>query len=183
MKKILDLKRKDGEMIKGEIRELDSSYIEKIMEIQEVILNGLEDKQLYAPTEREEFLEYFNMCGKLIGCLTKEDGLVAMGVYVKKGFEEGNYGYDLDIEGDDLLKVGQIESTIVREDYRGNKLQKIMCEMLEEIGGEDGTTIMTATASPFNEFSVNTFKNLGYKICKEKIKYGGYKRYVLMKEL
>lgn len=183
MERILELKRNDGQIIEGVIKELDSSYIDEIMEIQEAVLDGLEDRQLFVLTEREELLEYFNMVGKIIGCFTEEDGLIALGVYIKKAYDEGNYGYDLDIIGEDLLKVGQIESTVVRKEYRGNRLQKIMCEILEEIGKETGTTIMTATASPVNEFSVNTFINLGYKICKEKIKYGGYRRYVLMKEL
>lgn len=183
MDKILKLNRKDGEVIEGTLKELDYSHIDKIMELQQVILDGLEDVQLYAPTEKEEFIEYIEKGGKIIGCITPDNDLIAMGVYMKKGYDAGNYGHDMDIKGEELLKVGQIESTIVTKEFRGNGLQRILCEVLEKIGEENGTPIMTATASPYNEFSVNTFKKLGYEIVKEKIKYGGMKRYVLVKRL
>ena len=112
-----------------------------------------------------------------------DDEIIAMGVYAKKGYDKGNYGYDIELKGEELLNVGQIESTVVREEYRGNKLQRIICEELEKIAIENNTKIVCATASPYNEFSVNTFKSLGYEIKKDKIKYGGLRRYVLVKEL
>ena len=183
MNKILKLKRKDGEIINAKLKNLDVNYIDKIMELQTIILEGLDDKRLYAATEREEFINYMNSFGKIVGYVTEEDDLIAMGVYAQKGYNQGNYGYDIDLEGEALLKVGQIESTVVREEYRGNRLQKIICEILEDIAKEEGNSILCATASPYNEFSVNTFKNLGYEIRRDKIKYGGLRRYVLVKEL
>ena len=125
-----------------------------------------------------------NACnGKIIGCLTNEDELIAMGVYAKKGYDESNYAYDIGLNGEEVFKVAQIESTIVKSEYRGNKLQRLICEELEKIARKDNIEILTATASPYNEFSVNTFMNLGYEIKKDKLKYGGLRRYVLVKEL
>ena len=132
---------------------------------------------------KEEFEEYINCNGKIIGCLTNEDELIAMGVYAKKGYDESNYAYDIGLNGEEVLKVAQIESTIVKSEYRGNKLQRLICEELEKIARKDNIEILTATASPYNEFSVNTFMNLGYEIKKDKLKYGGLRRYVLVKEL
>ena len=60
---------------------------------------------------------------------------------------------------------------------------KLFCEELEKIARKDNIEILSATASPYNEFSVNTFMNLGYEIKKDKLKYGGLRRYVLVKEL
>ena len=77
-------------------------------------------------SKQEEFEEYINCNGKIIGCLTNEDELIAMGVYAKKGYDESNYAYDIGLNGEEVLKVAQIESTIVKSEYRGNKLQK-MC--------------------------------------------------------
>ncbi|MBB6622836.1 GNAT family N-acetyltransferase [Clostridium gasigenes] len=183
MNKILKLKRKDGKIINVQLKNLDITYIDKIMEIQNIILEDLKDKRLYAATDKEEFIDYINIFGKIIGYITEEDELIAMGVYAKKGYAKGNYGYDIELEGEELLKVGQIESTVVREEYRGNRLQKIICETLEEIAREEGDSVICATASPYNEFSVNTFKKLGYEIKKDKIKYGGLRRYILVKKL
>ena len=172
MRKILKLKRKDGQLVEAKMKELNLDYIDKIMELQKIIIDGLENKELYADTE-----------GKIIGYVTEDDEIIAMGVYAKKGYDKGNYGYDIELKGEELLNVGQIESTVVREEYRGNKLQRIICEELEKIAIENNTKIVCATASPYNEFSVNTFKSLGYEIKKDKIKYGGLRRYVLVKEL
>ena len=58
-----------------------------------------------------------------------------------------------------------------------------MCLKLEEIGKNKGSKIMMATASPYNPYSVNTFKSLGYEIVKDKIKYSGLRRYVFMKNI
>lgn len=183
MSKTLELKRKDGKMVNVNLKKLDATYIEKIMELQNIILDGLVNKELYASTEKEEFLNYINTSGEILGYVTEDDILVAMGVYVKKGYGRGNYGYDIDVKGEELLKVGQIESTVVREEFRGNRLQKIICEALEEIAKEKGDMMLCSTASPYNEFSVRTFEKLGYEIKKEKLKYGGLRRYVLAKNI
>lgn len=181
MNNILNLKRKDGIEVKVELKVLNISYLDKIMELQKIIIDGLENKELYADTEREEFEEYIKKNGKILGCVTEDDELIAMGVYAKRGYDKSNYGYDIGLENEELLKIGQIESTVVKEEYRGNKLQKIICEELEKIAVKEDTKILCATASPYNEFSVNTFKSLGYEIKKDKLKYGGLRRYVLAK--
>lgn len=183
MDRIINLKKKNGEKVKGTFKKLDDTYIEDIMKFQEEILEGLEDKQLYAPTDRKEFFNYYKKTSFIIGCFTEKEEFVAMAVYIKNDYDEENYGYDIGLKGEELLKVGQIESTLVREDYRGNGLQKIMCEILEGEGRKTGVTIMMATASPYNKYSLNTFKNLGYEVVKEKIKYGGYKRFILRKNM
>lgn len=179
----LRLKRKDEVEVKAELKELTISYLDKIMELQKIIIDGLENKELYADTEREEFEEYIKKNGKILGCVTEDDELIAMGVYAKKGYDKSNYGYDIVLDNEELLKVGQIESTVVKEAYRGNKLQKIICEELEKIAVKEDTKILCATASPYNEFSVNTFKSLGYEIKQDKLKYGGLRRYVLAKRV
>ncbi len=179
----LRLKRKDEVEVKAELKELTISYLDKIMELQKIIIDGLENKELYADTEREEFEEYIKKNGKILGCVTEDDELIAMGVYAKKGYDKSNYGYDIGLDNEELLKVGQIESTVVKEEYRGNKLQKIICEELEKIAVKEDTKILCATASPYNEFSVNTFKSLGYEIKQDKLKYGGLRRYVLAKRV
>ena len=181
MERIEIVKRKDGITEEVKFKTLGLEYLDKIMELQEIIINALPDKQLYASSGVEEFKNYIEGKGEIIGCVTKDDKLIAMGVYAKLGLEKSNYGYDIGLKDDELLKVGQIESTIVLPEYRGNKLQKKICEILEEIGKNNGTPIMMATASPYNQFSLKTFLDLGYEIVKEKLKYGGLKRCILKK--
>ena len=87
------------------------------------------------------------------------------------------------LEGETLLNVAQVESTVVRSDYRGNGLQRVLCEKIENIAKDESVKLLTSTASPYNKYSVSTFRKLGYEIKKDKIKYGGLRRYVLAKEL
>ena len=183
MEELLKLKNKNGNIKNIKYKTLDLSYIDKIMELQDIIIEDLEDKQLYAPTDREEFIDCIVSKGKILGYLDENDDLIAMGVYVKKGYSEGNYGYDLGLKGEDLLNVAQVESTVVRSDYRGNGLQKKLCEKIEEIARKENVKLLASTASPYNKYSVNTFEKLGYKVKKDKLKYGGLRRYVLAKEL
>ena len=183
MEEILKLKNKSGNITKVKYKILDLSYIDEIIKLQEDIINGLEDKQLYAPTEKEEFINYLKNGAKIIGYIDEKDNLIAMAVYIKKGYEKSNYGYDLGLEGEVLLNVAQVESTVVRSDYRRNGLQRILCKKIEDIAKQDSIKILASTASPYNKYSVNTFEKLGYEIKKEKIKYGGLRRYVLAKEL
>lgn len=182
MKKIT-LNRKNGKLVNGELRILNESHIDQIMKLQKEIIDGLEIRELYADSSKESFEECIKGEGKIVGCFTEEDGLVAMGVYAVYGYDEENYGYDLGLKGEELLKVGQIESTIVKKEYRGNKLQNIICNIIEEFAKEDNMKIIGATVSPINKYSLNTFVNNGYTIEDEKIKYGGYRRYILKKEI
>ena len=50
---ILKITRKDGVEVEVELKELDLSYLDKIMDLQKIIIDGLENKELYADTERE----------------------------------------------------------------------------------------------------------------------------------
>lgn len=179
----LILKKKDGSNIKAELKELDLSYINKIMKLQHEIYEGIADKDFYFCSKQEEFESVISEKGRILGCIAAENNeLIAIGVYVQYGFEEQNYGYDIKIQGEDLLKVGQVEAMLVSEKYRGNRLQKIICTQLEKSVKEENIKYICATVAPDNKYSLNTFKELGYKIIVEKLKYGGLKRYVLMKE-
>ena len=180
----IELNKKNGEKVIGRFEVLNLEHIDKIMELQKVVIEALDDKQLYAPSEKEEFAEYIRDIGKVVGVVEEESNeLIAMGVYGKLGLKENNYGHDLEIKGDKLLEVGQIESTVVAPDYRGNALQKKICSILEEISRENNDSLLCATVSPYNKYSLNSFLDLGYEIKKEKLKYGVLKRYVVAKQL
>lgn len=183
MNRTLKAIRKDGVAVELTLKTLVLDDIDKILALQNEVLEMLEDKHLYVPSDREEIERNMTMGGIHLGYMTPEDELVAVAIYLKRGYDLHNYGYDLGLEGDDLLKVGQVDTVLVQADYRGNKLQYIMCELLEEVAKEQDTPIMCATASPDNTFSVNNFLKLGYEIKVDKLKYGGLRRYVLVKQL
>ena len=134
MGEILEIKRKDGAILQGQFKLLEEKDIKDIMRLQKIVIDALEDKQLFAPSEEDEFLLYIKELGNVIGCYESESNeLIAMGVYGKLGHRENNYGYDLEMDKEELLSVGQIESTVVSPEYRGNSLQKKICLELERI--------------------------------------------------
>lgn len=184
MIKNIILKKKDGSSVNATIKFLNINYIEKMLELDEKIYKGLENKDFYVCSTKDDFLNSFEKIGKVVGCVIPEtDELIAMGVYSAYGYDNHNYGYDFNINGEELLKIGQIESTVVDPEYRGNGLQMMICGILEDIAKENGNTMISATAAPDNKYSVNTFIKLGYEIMADKIKYGGLRRYVLMKKI
>lgn len=183
MNQSIQVKRKDGELVKLTLKRLTFEDIDQIMVLQDEIVEGLEDKQLYVPSDREEIQSHFGTEGVLLGYVTEENELAALAIYLKRGYSPSNYGYDVGLEGEELLKVGQVDTVLVKADYRGNNLQYRMCSLLEEIAKEKQTPILCATASPYNTFSVNNFLKLGYEVKKDKLKYGGLRRYILMKSL
>lgn len=180
------IKITNREMNKEEVatlRIVKKEELSKVMKLQEKIMEWLENKDLYAQPAEEEFVESIEGKGDIIGCFNEEDELIAMGVYCLHGMGKENYGYDIDLEGEDLLKVAQIEATVVHKDYRGNKLQNIICEEIEALAINDHMEILMATASPDNPHSLNTFLNNGFEVKKEKLKYGGLKRAILEKNI
>lgn len=182
MKKNIEIKNSSGKNIKALIMTLSNEHIDKILKLQDDIFNMLEDKSLFAKTQKEEFEDMINKNGELIGIVTEENNLIAFGAMVKPELEEFNLGYDLNFEDEKLVKIAHMESTVVHPNYRGNKLQKIICENLEKVAKDKNCSIFCATVSPNNEFSLNTLLSLNYKIAIEKEKYGGLKRYIVIKE-
>jgi ribosomal protein S18 acetylase RimI-like enzyme len=183
MREILRVKTKSNKDEELKLKELDLSYLDEIMELQSTIVKGIENNEWYCAVSKEEFKSYFSEGKKVLGYLNEKNELVALGIYIKNGYDKENYGYDIGLEGEDLLEVAQIEVTIVLDEYRGNKLQRILCENIEEIAKKDNMKILAATASPYNIYSVKNFEDLGYHIEKDKIKYGGMRRYVLVKRI
>lgn len=178
------IKKKGEDCVSAVIKCLDMNYLDKILELEKSIYDDLEDKNYYSCSSRKDYSEIILKKGKVIGCVVKEsDELVAMGVYASHGDDEHNYGYDLNVKGEDLLRVGQIESTVVSPEYRGNGLQNIICDILEGLSKQNCDKMIAATVYPENTYSLNTFKKRGYKVMADKLKYGGLRRYVMMKEI
>lgn len=176
-------KRKEGLEVTLTLKKLDKSYIEPIIQLQEEILAGIDNPEIFVPTSEEEFHKRFEEDATFLGYVTEENELVALIIFLKLGYDPDNYGYDLDLEGEILLDVGQVDTVLVKESYRGNNLQYILGQAAEGLAKEVGAKILCATVSPYNPFSLNNFKKLGYEIKKDKMKYGGVRRYILMKEL
>ena len=72
MGEILEIKRKDGVILQGQFKLLEEKDIKDIMRLQKIVIDALEDKQLFAPSEEDEFLLYIKELGNVIGCYESE---------------------------------------------------------------------------------------------------------------
>ena len=84
-----------------------------------------------------------------------------------------------DIEG----KCADIDGVIVLPEYRGNGLQKILVNYLEERAKEKGINNVVAEVTFGNEFSLKNLQDLGYEIKTWYQKDENIKRHILLKKL
>ena len=112
------------------------------------------------------------------------DGKLA-GVFIVRTKELGeeNIGYDLNFNEEQRKQSAHMEIAMVRKEYRGQGLQRVMMEKAEEILKEQGFQYLLGTAHPDNKASVNTFLKLQYEQMMTKEKYGGMKRSIFCKEI
>lgn len=183
MEHTLNAKKKDGTIVPLTLKTLTLEHVDQIMALQAEIIDLIEDSQIYFASTRDEIIHHIKNHQVLFGYFTPENELISLMIYVKPGLDPSNYGYDLNLPQKKLLTIGQVDTVLVKSDYRGNKIQYIMCGFVEEIAKQTGITMLCATASPYNPFSVNNFLSLGYEVRKDKLKYGGLRRYVLVKDL
>lgn len=182
MNEIIANKGKSNEEILTLVQ-LQLEHIDQIITLQDRVVDSIIKKEIYASSSRKEFEDIIKEIGCIMGYQTQEGKIVALGAYSVYGYNEHNYGYDLDFEGEALLNIGQVESILVDSDYRGNGLQRKICTALEEVARLEEKRYIAATVSPDNSHSLNNFLALGYEIKKEKLKYGGLRRYILCKSL
>jgi len=98
------------------------------------------------------------------------------------GLDSYNYGYDLNFDESDLLRVINMDTIAVRSDYRGMGLhKKLLWEAEREIAPQ-GHRILLCTVHPDNIFSLRNFLEGGYAIERKLQKYGSV-RYLLRKDL
>lgn len=179
----LILHTKTGQTVNAILKQLDLSYLDQLLALQESVYDALPDKELFVKSTREEITSALDGTHIAFGIITEDHQVVALGIYKEMGLQDENYGYDLRLSKKDLFKVGQIDTTIVDVNFRGNGLQHLICSHLEKISRKNHMSLLCATVSPHNTFSLNTFLKLGYEIRVDKMKYDGVRRYVVAKNI
>lgn len=125
-------------------------------------------------------------CGFILKAVCMEEGQEETAGFFMVDFPgtgDRNLGHHIMLEGEKLIKVAHMDSVVILPKYRGHKLQYKLIEAAEEIlRQETDYEIWMATVHPDNKYSLDNVQALGYQIVAEAKKYGGYPRYVLMKE-
>ena len=74
------------------LKVLDKSYIKQIMNLQSEIVKHIGNPELFAVSKQEEFEEAIEEKGCILGYVTADHQLIAMGSYLNFGYDERNYG-------------------------------------------------------------------------------------------
>lgn len=112
-----------------------------------------------------------------------ETGTLAGGFNILyPGLEEYNYGYELDLSREELLRVIHMDTAVVHPDFRGRKLQRrLMIHIEEELFWRFPNCILLTTVHPENLYSLCNVQSLGYTAVKRLPKYGS-ERFILRKD-
>lgn len=142
---------------------------------------GMEHKDwLYMdPTEE---IQHMIMDGSHEFWMAYDDGtLAAVFSVVHPGLSEMNYGYDLELTREELLRVVNMDTIAVHPKYRGRGLRFSLMQHAENDVCSYEDKILLCTVHPDNQFSLKNILGLGYTIQRKLEKYNSV-RYILRKD-
>lgn len=169
-----------GEPLIFDFRSASVDDIDKVLALQEAILNALPDKDMYEPYTREETLHVLDAyC-----CYVAECGgeFAAYSVLIPNDPDDPeNYGHHFNYDREQLAKTASLDLTMVMPKFRGYGLQRVFNKLRIGKGIEMGAKEFLTGISPDNPYSYRNFLVLNFEIVDERELYGGKRRYLLRK--
>ena len=170
-----------GEPMYIDFRRATVDDLDKVIALQNEIVEALPDKDLYATFTREESLAQLehDIC-----MMAECDGEVAgYSVMIPNDPDNPeNYGKYFNYDREQLAKTVSMDLTMVAPKYRGRGIQRIFNKLRLGMAAEMGATEALTTISPDNPYSYRNFLVLNFDIVDERELYGGKRRYILRKE-
>ncbi len=125
--------------------------------------------------------------GFILKAVTKVDGKEQIAGFFMTAFPgaiEKNLGNHISLSKEQLEKVAHMDSVVIIPQFRGYGLQRrLLAEAEMIIKSETEYRILMATIHPDNKYSLNNAKSGGYEVVAEALKYGGFPRYIIKKEI
>ncbi len=160
-----------------------SEDVDSIFEVQEIVINNFKEneKGYFLPFKKESYLRIVNNPfndGEIYGAFYKDKMIAWIFLSVSNRMEEIK-SFIPDIEG----SCADIDGVIVLPEYRGNGLQKLLVNYLENKAKEKGICNVVAEVTFGNEYSLKNLQDLGYEIKTWYQKDENIKRHILLKKL
>lgn len=165
-----------------EMRFMDESYLMDIVELQDLIIRDLPDKEIFRTHPPDYFTDHFQIENSTIGTFTN-DGLIAYSILYFPGDGKDNFGIDIFLNQDELDKVVHMATVAVHPAYRGNSLQKMLQGVHLEIAKGMGYEHACCMVSPKNRPSLQNIFSNGLVIKALKVKFDHRLRYIMHKHL
>lgn len=161
---------------------LGSDSIDDVIKLQEIMAQALPDKEIFRLTTPEEFRDLLSVQKSVIGVIT-EDGLIAYNIVCFPGEDADNFGADIGLAWVELEKVAHLKAVVVHPAYRGNRLQRKLAGIHQEVIRDHGCCHVCSTVSPKNAVSIQNHFASGFVIKSLKNKYGDRLRYIMYKNI
>jgi ribosomal protein S18 acetylase RimI-like enzyme len=168
--------------VRYEIRFMDETHLIDIIDLQEIIVHFLADKEIFRTQSIDYFKEHLQMPSAALGAFT-DDGLIAYSVLYFPGEGEDNFGADINLSKDELDRVVHLATVAVHPAYRGNSLQSKMQGLHLEVAQKMGYEHACCMVSPKNHTSLRNIFSIGLIIKALKIKFGWRLRYIMHRSL
>ncbi len=169
-----------GEPVMMDFRSAGPDDIDRVLGLQQTIMDALPEKDLYAPYTREETMhELENYPCYIAECNGEMAGYSVL--IPNDPDDPENYGHHFNYDREQLAKTASLDLTMVAPKYRGHGLQRIFNKLRIGKALEMGATEALTTISPDNPYSYRNFLVLNFEIVDEREMYGGKKRYILRK--
>ena len=160
-------------------RKCTASDLNAVMALQETVYQGIKNKDVFVPSNREQNQGFLKAPGFIFGCF---DGakLIAYSSLVIRGNNPDNLGWDLGWPQEKVLSCALLDTIVVHPVYRGNHLQQRLIEYTLKILRENPSMkYLLTTVSPQNQYSLHNVQAMGFEIVLKKMKYGGKERFIL----
>ncbi|MFH7819785.1 GNAT family N-acetyltransferase [Neobacillus thermocopriae] len=167
-----------------EVRELTIDDLPEVLQVQDVVYQRLENKEVLQPLTKEEFQFILEGNGFMLGAFAK-GGLIAFRAMLVPHIDAEHLGWDIGLSEEQLSQVIYQEITNVLPEYRGNRLQQLLAKLImRELEKESHPyRYVCCTVAPFNIPSLKDKFVQGMQVAALKEKYGGLVRYVFVKDL
>lgn len=155
-----------------------------IEQVQEKVIESISDKSSLQALTTEEFLFILNEQGLLVGAFV-EDELIGFRALLIPEIDDEHLGWDIGLPSEELRKVIYQEISVVLPEYRGNRLQQKLAEVImKELPNlKDEYRYICCTVAPMNIPSLKDKFTQSMHIAALKEKYEGLRRYILVKDL
>jgi RimJ/RimL family protein N-acetyltransferase len=164
---------------------LNESYLEQVLNLQEMIVQNLPSPDLLQPFAPDFMRQHVRNKGRIIGVFADNELIAFRALYFPDMDDhEWNLGFDIGLQGSELAKVANLQMVCVNPLYRGNQLGlKMNRHAIRFLKEETDYIHLCATVHPRNRWNVRVLMKSGFVIRNLKEKYGGKLRYIVYQNL
>lgn len=166
-------RKKDGQKIAETltVRWIENDELDQVYDLMIRVHGDMENKELFSLEPKEETFKMFHQSGMILGLFNPEGEIISERYIVKLNKENNSLAADINISEEERDNVIYLKSTIVRNDYVGNKIQYKTLLMVKYLFMNLGYRRFMSTVSPFNGFSLKNALDSGFKVRGLKKKY------------